>query len=193
MLGLTGMYNFFEDTGLGFYSICGIHRLWELLLASSVGERNADSWVPCPSPHWDNHWSPGVIRIAINCGAELSTDDHVIPNFHRKQGDRVIQLKAETRGWVDCPLMLIGKCCYHYGWKVLGSLSLGRKVSCLMLGLSLVPHPCLRVGRDGGQGRTQPANFPTHPTRIDGGRGASIEVSPIPTPLKQGKVVKVVS
>jgi hypothetical protein len=37
-----------------------------------VGERNADLWVPCPSPHWENHWPPGVIRIEINCWAELS-------------------------------------------------------------------------------------------------------------------------
>jgi hypothetical protein len=51
-----------------------------------------------PSPHWDNHWSPRVIRIETNCGAEISTDDLVIPNFHRRQGDRVIQLKGKAKG-----------------------------------------------------------------------------------------------
>ncbi len=31
--------------------------------ASLVGERNADSWVPCLSPHLENRWSPGMIRV----------------------------------------------------------------------------------------------------------------------------------
>jgi hypothetical protein len=27
--------------------------------ASLVGEKNIDSGVPCPSPHWDSYWFPG--------------------------------------------------------------------------------------------------------------------------------------
>ncbi len=115
---------------------------------------------------------------------------------YRKQGDRVSQLReGKTRGTSGLFPYTSYRLLLSVRKSVLGSLSLGPKVSCLMSGLSLVPHPRPRDGRDGGQGRTQPVTSPTHPARIDGGRGASVKVSPIPTPQerqKQGKVMKVV-
>ncbi len=35
-------------------------------------EGETRSRVPCPSPHWDNRWSPGMIRILTDCGAEVT-------------------------------------------------------------------------------------------------------------------------
>jgi hypothetical protein len=49
----------------------GFNTLGTFYWAFLVGERNADSWVPCPSPHWDNRWSPGMIRKKAACGADL--------------------------------------------------------------------------------------------------------------------------
>jgi hypothetical protein len=55
---------------------------------SLVGERNGDSQVPYPSPHWDNHWSWGMIKIESWFWDWIFflPNNPVIPSFWRKQG-----------------------------------------------------------------------------------------------------------
>jgi hypothetical protein len=87
-----------EDIDLGF-SFYLWDSLTRELLYGLLGWREKRGFLnPLSESPLDNHWSPGVVRIMTNCGAELSTDDPVIPNFHREQGDRVIQLKGKTKG-----------------------------------------------------------------------------------------------
>ncbi len=114
-----------------FHFICGIHQPGNFYWASSVGERNADSWFPCPSPYWDNRWSPRVIRIE-DClwgwafywwSRNPEPPEEAGRRGHPVEGGKNERMIGEsiTANW---------KCYYHQGCKIQGSLSLGHKIRC---------------------------------------------------------------
>jgi hypothetical protein len=94
-----------KDIFMDMLSISDYFILGNFYQASLVGERSTDSWVTYPSPNWDNLWPLGKKKVKLWLQDFCLPENLILPNFQRKQDNRIIQIREEKgkKGWEDLP------------------------------------------------------------------------------------------